>query len=90
MKLPWTGKSGEAQAVAVLATVLIVSLGLCGLNWGIDSSARWSRPLDNWVLFTGMIELAAIVLSAGGLFVLGLLFIVRKLYDALHTGNSKD
>jgi hypothetical protein len=31
-KMPWHDKQGRAKAIAVFATILLVSLGLCGVN----------------------------------------------------------
>lgn len=33
MKLPWHNKTGYAKAIAILATILTISIGLCGANW---------------------------------------------------------
>lgn len=33
MKLPWHNKTGYSKAIAILATILTISIGLCGVNF---------------------------------------------------------
>lgn len=75
MKMPWTGKSGMARAAAVLATVLGVSLGLCGANIAIATHA--SNPAIPYLLGTAYVETAGIFVGAVGLVILGLIAIAK-------------
>jgi len=85
MKLPWTQQTGLAKAAAILATGLIVSLGLCGLNFALMIPMQG----DNDVLMaTGWLELAGIVLCGGGLLVLALISLYKVILQAA-TGRSK-
>ena len=77
---PWANKTGLAKATAILATVLGVSLGLCGMNFFAVISFAGSSWFSGGVTFlavAGWIELAAIALSFVGLIVVGVMAAVR-------------
>jgi hypothetical protein len=88
MKMPWTGKSGLAKAVAFFATLLAVSIGLCGVNyvaWTVAMSvgarpdtSHWVRQLGGTAMITGMIELVGMAVGAVGLVVVGLVALVIR------------
>lgn len=82
MNMPWTNKTGLAKATAFFATLLLVSLGLCGANFfavisfvGVAGGApppgtpTWPATL---LTTTGTIELIGIALGAGGLIITGI------------------
>lgn|GEM_PF-1270233 len=77
MKLPWHSKTGLAKAAAVLATILIISFGLCGVNVfavlrfvplsGGEADLARHRVITNVLTCTGDAELVGIVGSLLGL-----------------------
>lgn len=66
MKLPWVGKTGAAKAVAAFATLLLVSVGLCGVNWVVALKVPSSDYLGG-LLVAGWLELAGILVGFVGL-----------------------
>jgi hypothetical protein len=89
MRMPWDGKSGLAKATAFLATLLLVSLGLCGANFvgviflaplgGGGDTSPWWRNWSAYVLFpAAYIELAGIAIGIVGLIVVAIIAITRK------------
>jgi hypothetical protein len=85
MRLPWSNRTGLAKAVAILSTVLIVSLGLCGVNFvatvglvGVDAPRRSAWSPVQLMIDIGFVELAAIACSFVGLLVVGILFLFRN------------
>jgi len=64
--MAWTGKSGLAKAAAVLATILGISLGLCGLNF---IAVLHVQGDSSFLLLTAYMELAGILLGAFGLLI---------------------
>ena len=85
--MPWAGKNGLAKAVAFFATVLVVSVGLCGANYavwiGVNSSA-WhpgnSQALVGYgVILMGVVELVGMIVGWLGLVVVGLVAGVRAI-----------
>lgn len=81
MKLPWHNKTGAAKAIAILATILTISLGLCGANFfavirfvplagPAPPSATPTWP-GNLLTITGTVEIIGIVGS-----ILGLIYVV--------------
>ncbi|HEY4010491.1 MAG TPA: hypothetical protein VGM11_10105 [Acidobacteriaceae bacterium] len=83
MKLPWHNKTGIPKAIAILATILMVSIGLCGANlftvlrFGFLDDSRWASVL---LSIAGWVEIAAII---GSILALGFL----KGYE--HSQKSK-
>jgi hypothetical protein len=81
MKMPWHGKSGLAKATAFLATLLGVSLGLCGVNFvAVMSAVSWggsSSMAASVLTFTGIVELAGIAVGIVGLVIVAIIAIVR-------------
>ena len=93
MRAPWIGKTGLAKATAILGTVLLVSLGLCGGSFAVGTSlyaGRWDlgHTLNSaivQVLFWGAWpEAAGIVVGTAGLMVVAVIAVSR----ALRRGNS--
>ncbi len=77
MKLPWQNRSGLAQAVAVLASILTISLGLCGANFLVFSRSTHDSMVP-FLMVTGSLESIAILGSALGLLLVALLYLVQK------------
>jgi hypothetical protein len=84
MKAPWRGKTGLAKAAAILASVLTISLGLCGANFfafthagSIDSTPQ-GASLGSLLIYTGYAELFAILGSFLGLIVVLLMYAFRR------------
>jgi hypothetical protein len=79
MKMPWHGKTGLAKATAVLATVLTISLGLCGANFfaftRLENTPLWANTL---VIDAGYLEVFAILGSLLGLLVVLLMYAFRR------------
>jgi hypothetical protein len=61
MKMPWSNLEGAAKVLAICGAVLLVSSGLCGLQWVIVLDAGGGgEALVNFIMALGIIELAAI------------------------------
>jgi len=86
MKAPWTDKTGLAKLVAILATTLLIALGLCGVNYAtfLVSSSKLGPQMTIGLLVTGYIELAAIILSIAGLVLTGLVWLIKAISNAVH------
>jgi len=71
MWTPWRDRTGFPKSVAILATILIVSLGMCGLNLAAWFGASRSDGIMNRVgpvlMGLAFIEAGLIALSAAGL-----------------------
>ncbi len=76
MKLPWAGKSGLAKSAAFFATLLLVSSGLCGINFFVvlrfvPLSGGSSLNEPGWpsalLSVTAFIELVGIAVGVLGL-----------------------
>ncbi|MDP9050981.1 MAG: hypothetical protein M3O31_09730 [Acidobacteriota bacterium] len=78
MYKPWENKSGLAKALAILATVLGISLGLCGANYAVMIVTH--SAIDGFLVTTGMVELIGILGSIIGLIVVAIIAIVRSLF----------
>ena len=87
MKLPWQNQTGLAKLAAILATILLVALGLCGANFvavmkfvPFDGTSR-ETPL--WVsqglMLTAFFELFFMGLSTLGLVVIAIIAIARAI-----------
>jgi hypothetical protein len=64
MKMPWSDKSGFAKSAIICAVGLMLSTGLCGLNYSL---ANISKDDGGFLLFTGILELIAMAVFALGL-----------------------
>jgi hypothetical protein len=93
MKMPWTNQRGPAKLLVVCATVLLVSGGLCGVQYAVFSVASHSGEdiLAPIFMYTGMAELAAMLLSVLGL-VIGATWLVGKAirHPGPSTGSNED
>src|SRR3569623_2237023 len=89
MRTPWADKTGLSKQAAILSTVLLVSIGLCGVNFaavwryvpiGGSGDPRGSIPwLGNFLIPAGFAELIGIFVSAAGLVVIGGIAVYRSL-----------
>lgn len=96
MRMPWSNKVGLAKVVAIVATILLVSLGLCGINFvaaiGLASqgarivSAGW---LQEFFLIAGLIESVAIVVSAIALVAVFLFREFQAVWRHFHSGKGE-
>jgi hypothetical protein len=91
MKMPWHDQTGLAKAAALLATIFGLGVGLCGANFvavialvpmgGPSGPTGFQAWISGTLAITAYVELAAIVLSALGLVVVGLIAIARGIKD---------
>jgi hypothetical protein len=87
MMAPWTNKTGLAKAAAILTTVALVSLGLCGANFfgviffvPIGGPGGEPTPWPAYILGpAGALEIIAIVGSFIGLIVIAMIVAWRTL-----------
>ena len=80
------GKSQLAKAATVFATVLVISLGLCGINWAIVAK---TNKYEQLLLNTGLLEILGISLGLIGLFVVALVAIGRVTFRSF-SGRKSD
>ena len=79
MKLFSIEENGYPKTILVLAVIFLVSSGLCGLQLVVANSSRGSSI--DWVLIPlGILELVVMVLSAGGIVVVAVLWMGSVLY----------
>jgi len=85
MNPPWAGKSGLSKATAILATILGISLGLCGANFVAvmtlvsKSGTAMQGPADTFLTVTGITELVGIGVGVVGLLIVAGIAIFRSL-----------
>jgi hypothetical protein len=82
MKMPWTDKTGLLKAAVMFAMLLLVSLGLCGVNFvavirfvpmsGGASPHSWRDTLSSVLGVTGVLELVGMAIGAVGLISVGI------------------
>ena len=83
MKMPWSNRQGPMKLLAVCATVLVVALGMCGLQgalfWGVLTPVPKSGgdALIVSMIVLGYVELAAGLFSIAGI-VVALLWLLLK------------
>ncbi len=81
---PWDYVEGPAKALVIFVTALLVSSGLCGLQWLVFATAgRGAAPLLVVVFIFGYIELAVMAISAAGVVVMLIWLGVAKLLSLL-------
>ena len=78
MKLIGRDLSGFAKTLVVLVTLLLVSAGLCGLQMQFANAVYNDRY--GLLIIAGLVELAAMILSAVGIVLLMILWGARALY----------
>jgi hypothetical protein len=89
MRTPWYNKTGLAKLATVFATLLILSLGLCGANFAlfrlfasIDGGGQVPERVvlaTNTLMTTGFFELLGIATGIGGLLITAALAIGKLL-----------
>lgn len=87
MEMPWKGTSGAAKFVAIFATSLGISVGLCGANFvavitatSTGGTSAWSAARNaviRFLVFAGYAEVLAIVVSLVGLIVMSIVLGVQ-------------
>ncbi len=90
MKMPWSDKTGLAKATAIFATLLLVSIGLCGANYvsvivfstisagSVPGEGLKAFALDG-LTFAGVAELLGMIVGALGLFITAVIMAVRAI-----------
>jgi len=77
---------GTAKTLVILAAVFLVSSGLCGLQMIVANHSMGGD--GTWIIPMGLAELAAMLLSAGGIVLVLIAWGVRAIYDRF-TGAQK-
>ena len=67
MRLPWQNRAGLAKAAAIFASVLLISIGLCEANFLAFGIVSYESRLGGLLIVTGIVELIAMIVGAGGL-----------------------
>lgn len=75
MTEPLTHRVNFAKIITILAIIFGVSLGLCGLTYAASTHVRGD---GQWIIIFGILELAAILLSAVGLVITVIVWIVAS------------
>jgi hypothetical protein len=79
MRWPWEQKTGLTKAVAILCTIFIISLGLCGMNIAFSHFATGD---GSFLVITAAIESLGMLGSLLGLLIVAVLFIVRSIRNS--------
>lgn len=74
------------KTIAILASVFGIALGLCGLTW-MASTASSGGPAQ-FLIGLGIVELIAMAVSAMGLVVMLILWILSSLLGGFGSGND--
>jgi hypothetical protein len=93
MKMPWEDKTGLGKAAAFFATLLLVSIGLCGANFvgvlvlssttsGLGPGRSWWRIPMTGLTFAAYIELLGIFVGAVGMVIVAIAFAIRAIMRA--------
>ena len=78
MKMPWSNRQGPMKLLAISATVLLIALGMCGLQAAVISVLPKGGDFAvGPLLIVGYGELAAMLLSIVGI-VLAFLWLLVK------------
>jgi hypothetical protein len=97
MKMPWNDKTGLAKATAIFATLLLVSVGLCGANFvgvmAFSSMRAVSGPVEglkdfamDGLTFAGIAESLGMIVGALGLFIVAIAMVIRAI---MQSGKNK-
>jgi hypothetical protein len=79
MKTPWGNLEGPAKWLVMAVVALFVSSGLCGLQFALMNNH--APMLGQFFMFTGIVELVVMALSACGAVVAGIIWIATALYS---------
>ncbi len=90
MKMPWTKRIGLAKAATILTTCLIVSTGLCGLNYAVVRSVSGISSWANaFLISAALAEALLIVLCIVGLFIVIIAAIVQSVRKHFFESKGK-
>lgn len=64
------------KTITILAAIFGVSLGLCGLTWFLSTTGTRFNSIGGALFGLGMIELVAILVSAVGLVIMTILWVI--------------
>ncbi len=82
MKAPWSNLEGPAKWLVIAVVALLVSSGLCGLQFALATHANQNSSTVVWLfMVTGIVELIAMALSACGVVVSLIIWIATALYS---------
>src|ERR1700761_1291735 len=84
---PWSNKSGLAKATAVLSTIFMISLGLCGMNFITATSLHFNKAAG-LLMATGWLELLGMGLSLAGLILVFFIWMGRVIRDLFSNRNE--
>ena len=76
------------KVITILAAIFGVSLGLCGLTWFLSTTNTRFNSIGGGLIGLGMIELAAILISAVGLVIMTILWVISAAMG--NRGKSAD
>ena len=88
MRLPWHNRTGLAQAAAFLATILTISLGLCGANVLALEIVSYESQLAGVLFVTGIAELIAILVSFAALIIVLFIMLFQSIEARLSSGHD--
>ena len=88
MKYPWTSLSGFPKWLVICVATFLVSAGLCGLQVAISSAAN-SNVLTGILMIPGFFEVLAFWISAMGIVVSLVGWIVTAIYRAFKTPHAQ-
>jgi hypothetical protein len=92
MNMPWHGRAGLAKSTAIFATLLLVSLGLCGTSLAFTKLG--AVPGNNTVTIIWIVvcftELAGILVGIIGLVVVALIAIFRAISRPNNPSSGKE
>jgi hypothetical protein len=75
---PWRNKTGLAKAAVILTTLLSIATVSCGLNYALAMAAMNSQWAIGVLLVTAYAELATMIGSVVGLFVVLMIWLATK------------
>jgi hypothetical protein len=87
MKLFGSEVSVFAKAFVILVAVFIIASGMCGLQWVIVAHSQGD---GTFLIGLGVIELAAMALSAIGIVAVLLLWIASAIYKRIASPEADD
>ena len=87
MRMPWQGMAGLAKAIAILCTIFIISLGLCGLNVAVS---RFITGDGSALIATGILEGFGMLVSVLGLLIVAVIVIARAIRNTLFPNRDQE
>jgi hypothetical protein len=70
---------GIPKLIVVFAAILLVSSGLCGLQFVYENSVP--SGIGGLFIVAGIVELGLMVVSAGGIVVFSAIWVVQSIYE---------